>query len=130
MRIPLMPFHERGKGRSGDPEYRHVSSAGYSESAKAAGFRSIPSVLSQEDFDRSRQPQGVYACVPLRNEGHPDSVIQASGAAPRPLPRSGARGTLIRKKEYPPERELTPDRSPASEPSSAVAGRISQELLM
>jgi len=43
----------------------------------------------------------------------PDSVIQASGAAAKALTVIGeARGTLIRKKEYPPEREVSPEEEP------------------
>ncbi len=58
---------------------------------------------------------GVYACGAFTEpKDIPDSVIQASGAAARgPLPSSGKpSGTLVRKKEYPPEREISPEEEP------------------
>jgi heterodisulfide reductase subunit A-like polyferredoxin len=57
---------------------------------------------------------GVFACGAFTEpKDIPDSVIQASGAAARAMVTIGeARGTLIRKKEYPPEREVTPEEEP------------------
>jgi heterodisulfide reductase subunit A-like polyferredoxin len=57
---------------------------------------------------------GVFACGAFTEpKDIPDSVIQASGAAARALVTIGeARGTLIRTKEYPPEREVTPGEEP------------------
>ncbi len=54
---------------------------------------------------------GVFACGAFTEpKDIPDSVIQASGAAAKALATIGeARGTLIRKKEYPPEREVSPN---------------------
>jgi heterodisulfide reductase subunit A-like polyferredoxin len=84
--------------------------------AKAAGI-SLDShqFCHTEDFrpiETSRQ--GVYACGAFTEpKDIPDSVVQASGAAAKALVTIGeARGTLIRKKEYPPEREITPDEKP------------------
>jgi heterodisulfide reductase subunit A-like polyferredoxin len=57
---------------------------------------------------------GVFACGAFTEpKDIPDSVIQASGAAAKALSIIGeARGTLVRKKEYPPEREISPDEEP------------------
>ncbi|MGZ3512403.1 MAG: FAD-dependent oxidoreductase, partial [Thermodesulfobacteriota bacterium] len=57
---------------------------------------------------------GVFACGAFTEpKDIPDSVIQASGAAAKALSVIGeARGTLVRKKEYPPEREISPDEEP------------------
>jgi heterodisulfide reductase subunit A len=68
-----------------------------------------------EDFkpiDTSRT--GVFACGAFTEpKDIPDSVIQASGAAARALSVIGeARGTLERKKEYPPEREVSREEEP------------------
>jgi heterodisulfide reductase subunit A-like polyferredoxin len=59
-----------------------------------------------EPIDTSRP--GVFACGAFTEpKDIPDSVIQASGAAAKALSVIGeARGTLVRKKEYPPEREV------------------------
>jgi heterodisulfide reductase subunit A-like polyferredoxin len=84
--------------------------------AKAAGISLDSHQFCQtEDFrpiETTRQ--GVYACGAFTEpKDIPDSVIQASGAAAKALAMIGeARGTLIRKKEYPPEREITPDEKP------------------
>ncbi len=70
-------------------------------------------------FTRDFQPvetsrAGVFACGAFTEpKDIPDSVIQASGAAAKALSVIGeARGTLVRKKEYPPEREVLPDEEP------------------
>jgi heterodisulfide reductase subunit A-like polyferredoxin len=57
---------------------------------------------------------GVFACGTFTEpKDIPDSVTQASGAAAKALAVIGeARGTLVRKKEYPPEREVPPDEAP------------------
>jgi heterodisulfide reductase subunit A-like polyferredoxin len=57
---------------------------------------------------------GVYACGAFTEpKDIPDSVIQASGAAAKAMATIGeARGTLIRKKEYPPEIEVTREEEP------------------
>jgi heterodisulfide reductase subunit A len=57
---------------------------------------------------------GVFACGAFTEpKDIPDSVIQASGAAAKAMVTIGeARGTLIRTKEYPPEREVTPGEEP------------------
>jgi heterodisulfide reductase subunit A-like polyferredoxin len=57
---------------------------------------------------------GVYACGAFTEpKDIPDSVVQASGAAAKAMAVIGeARGTLIRKKEYPPEREVPPEEKP------------------
>jgi len=68
-----------------------------------------------EDFkpiDTNRA--GVFACGAFTEpKDIPDSVIQASGAAARALSVIGeVRGTLVRKKEYPPEREVSREEEP------------------
>jgi len=57
---------------------------------------------------------GVYACGAFTEpKDIPDSVIQASGAAAKALSIIGeARGTLVREKEYPPEKEVSPEEDP------------------
>ncbi len=57
---------------------------------------------------------GVYACGAFTEpKDIPDSVIQASGAAAKAMVTIGeARGTLVRKKEYPPEIEVTREGEP------------------
>jgi heterodisulfide reductase subunit A-like polyferredoxin len=57
---------------------------------------------------------GVFACGAFTEpKDIPDSVIQASGAAAKALSVIGeARGTLVRKKEYPPEREVSSKEEP------------------
>lgn len=57
---------------------------------------------------------GVFVCGAFQApKDIPDSVIQASGAAARALSVIGeARGMLARKKEYPPEREISPEEEP------------------
>ena len=84
--------------------------------AKASGIELDP---HQFCFTRDFQPvetsrPGVFACGAFTEpKDIPDSVIQASGAAAKALSVIGeARGTLVRKKEYPPEREVSPDEEP------------------
>ncbi len=84
--------------------------------AKASGIELDP---HQFCFIRDFHPvetsrSGVYACGAFTEpKDIPDSVIQASGAAAKALTVIGeARGTLIRKKEYPPEKEISPDEAP------------------
>ncbi|OGP91250.1 MAG: hypothetical protein A2156_02900 [Deltaproteobacteria bacterium RBG_16_48_10] len=86
------------------------------ELAKASGIQLDP---HQFCLTRDFQPvqtsrPGVYACGAFTEpKDIPDSVIQASGAAAKAMVTIGeARGTLIRKKEYPPEREVTPEEEP------------------
>jgi heterodisulfide reductase subunit A2 len=57
---------------------------------------------------------GVFACGAFTEpKDIPDSVIQASGAAAKALAVIGeGRGTLVRKKEYPPEKEVSPGEEP------------------
>jgi heterodisulfide reductase subunit A len=57
---------------------------------------------------------GVFACGAFTEpKDIPDSVIQASGAAAKALSVIGeARGTLVRKKEYPPERAVSSEEEP------------------
>jgi heterodisulfide reductase subunit A len=70
------------------------------------------STSSFEPVQTSRS--GIFVCGAFQApKDIPDSVIQASGAAARALATIGeARGTLIRTKEYPPEREVTPEEGP------------------
>ena len=84
--------------------------------AEASGIELGP---HQFCFTRDFQPietsrSGVFACGAFTEpKDIPDSVIQASGAAAKALSVIGeARGTLVRKKEYPPEREVPPDEEP------------------
>jgi len=68
-----------------------------------------------EDFHPTETSRpGVFACGAFTEpKDIPDSVIQASGAAAKALSIIGeARGTLVRKKEYPPEKEISPDEEP------------------
>jgi heterodisulfide reductase subunit A-like polyferredoxin len=64
--------------------------------------------LTQDFKPTETSRPGVYACGAFTEpKDIPDSVIQASGAAAKAMATIGeARGTLIRKKEYPPEREV------------------------
>jgi len=67
------------------------------------------------DFEPTETTRpGVFACGAFTEpKDIPDSVIQGSGAAAKVLSVIGeARGTLIKKKEYPPERELSADEEP------------------
>ena len=83
---------------------------------EASGIQLDPhQFCSTRDFqpvETSRH--GVFACGAFTEpKDIPDSVIQASGAAAKALAVIGeARGTLARKKEYPPEREVSPDEGP------------------
>jgi len=84
--------------------------------AKASGIELDP---HQFCFTRDFQPvetsrPGVFACGAFTEpKDIPDSVIQASGAAAKALSVIGeARGTLVRKKEYPPEKEVSPGEEP------------------
>ncbi len=73
---------------------------------------SYPLNSSFEPVHTSRS--GVYVCGAFQApKDIPESVIQASGAAARALSIIGeARGTLARKKEYPPEREVSREEAP------------------
>ncbi|MGQ9509898.1 MAG: FAD-dependent oxidoreductase, partial [Thermodesulfobacteriota bacterium] len=67
------------------------------------------------DFEPTETTRpGVFACGAFTEpKDIPDSVIQGSGASAKVLSVIGeARGTLIKKKEYPPEREIPPDEEP------------------
>jgi len=84
--------------------------------ARASGIELDP---HQFCFTQDFQPvetsrSGVFACGAFTEpKDIPDSVIQASGAAAKALSIIGeARGTLVRKKEYPPEREVSPGEEP------------------
>jgi len=84
--------------------------------ARASGIELDP---HQFCFTQDFQPvetsrSGVFACGAFTEpKDIPDSVIQASGAAAKALAIIGeARGTLVRKKEYPPEREVPPGEEP------------------
>jgi heterodisulfide reductase subunit A-like polyferredoxin len=86
------------------------------ELAKVSGIQ-----LDAHQFCHTRDFQptetsrpGVYACGAFTEpKDIPDSVIQASGAAAKAMATIGeARGTLIRKKEYPPEIEVTREEEP------------------
>ena len=84
--------------------------------AKASGVELGPyQFCSTRDFQpvETSRP-GVFACGAFTEpKDIPDSVVQASGAAAKALTVIGeARGTLIRKKEYPPEREVHSDEEP------------------
>jgi len=70
--------------------------------------------LTQDFQPTETSRRGVYACGAFTEpKDIPDSVIQASGAAAKALATIGeARGTLIRKKEYPPEIEIPPEEEP------------------
>ena len=84
--------------------------------AKASGIELDP---HQFCFTRDFQPietsrPGVFACGAFTEpKDIPDSVIQASGAAAKALSVIGeSRGTLVREKEYPPEREVSLQEEP------------------
>ncbi|MEW6335630.1 MAG: FAD-dependent oxidoreductase, partial [Thermodesulfobacteriota bacterium] len=70
---------------------------------------------STEDFHplETNRP-GVYVCGAFAEpKDIPDSVIQAGGAAAKALALLGdARGTLVRTKDYPPEKEISPGEEP------------------
>ncbi|MBU1965448.1 MAG: FAD-dependent oxidoreductase, partial [Proteobacteria bacterium] len=70
---------------------------------------------STQDFHplETNRP-GVYVCGSFAEpKDIPDSVIQAGGAAAKALALLGdARGTLVRAKEYPPEREIPAGEEP------------------
>jgi heterodisulfide reductase subunit A-like polyferredoxin len=70
--------------------------------------------LTQDFHPVETSRPGVFACGAFTDpKDIPDSVIQASGAAAKALSIIGeARGTLVRKKEYPPEREISPEEEP------------------
>ena len=71
-------------------------------------------MLHQQFRTGSDSRPGVFVCGAFQApKDIPDSVIQASGAAAEALSIIGeARGTLVRKKEYPPEKEVPPDEEP------------------
>ena len=70
--------------------------------------------LTQDFHPVETSRPGVFACGAFTDpKDIPDSVIQGSGAAAKALSIIGeARGTLVRKKEYPPEREISPEEEP------------------
>ena len=70
--------------------------------------------LTQDFHPIETSRPGVFACGAFTEpKDIPDSVIQASGAAAKALSVIGeARGTLVRKKEYPPEKEVRTDEEP------------------
>jgi len=79
--------------------------------AEASGIELDPhQFCSTRDFQpiETSRP-GVFACGAFTEpKDIPDSVIQASGAAAKALSVIGeSRGTLVREKEYPPEREVS-----------------------
>jgi heterodisulfide reductase subunit A-like polyferredoxin len=84
--------------------------------AKASGIKLDPHqfCLTQDFHPLETSRSGVYASGAFTEpKDIPDSVIQASGAAAKALSIIGeARGTLVRKKEYPPEREISPEEEP------------------
>jgi heterodisulfide reductase subunit A-like polyferredoxin len=84
--------------------------------ARASGIELDPHqfCLTQDFQPVETSRSGVFACGAFTEpKDIPDSVIQASGAAAKALSIIGeARGTLVRKKEYPPEREVPPDEEP------------------
>ena len=84
--------------------------------ARASGIEldSHQFCLTQDFQPVETSRSGVFACGAFTEpKDIPDSVIQASGAAAKALSIIGeARGTLVRKKEYPPEREVPPDEEP------------------
>jgi len=86
------------------------------ELSKASGveLNSYNFCLTKDFKPLDTNREGVFACGAFTEpKDIPDSVIQASGAASRALSLIGeARGTLIKKKEYPPERCLSPDEEP------------------
>jgi len=73
---------------------------------------SFPLNSSFEPVRTSRS--GVFVCGAFQSpKDIPDSVIQASGGAAEALSVIGeARGTLVRTKEYPPEKEVSPGEEP------------------
>jgi heterodisulfide reductase subunit A-like polyferredoxin len=84
--------------------------------AKASGIELDPHHFC---YTRDFQPvetsrPGVFACGAFTEpKDIPDSVIQGSGAAAKALSVIGeSRGTLVREKEYPPEREVSPQEEP------------------
>jgi heterodisulfide reductase subunit A-like polyferredoxin len=84
--------------------------------ANASGIKLDPHqfCLTQDFHPLETSRSGVYASGAFTEpKDIPDSVIQASGAAAKALSIIGeARGTLVRKKEYPPEREISPEEEP------------------
>lgn len=72
----------------------------------------FPANSSFDPVQTSRS--GLFVCGAFQApKDIPDSVIQASGAAARALSVIGeARGTLARRKEYPPEREVSGEEEP------------------
>ncbi len=85
--------------------------------AKNFGYRSGPitNFVSTSETSNRWTQAAVFLLAVLSQSPKdiPDSVIQASGAAANALSVIGeARGTLVRKKEYPPEREISPGEAP------------------
>jgi heterodisulfide reductase subunit A-like polyferredoxin len=84
--------------------------------ARASGIKLDPHqfCLTQDFHPLETSRSGVYASGAFTEpKDIPDSVIQASGAAAKALSIIGeSRGTLVQKKEYPPEREISPEEEP------------------
>ncbi|NWG04766.1 MAG: FAD-dependent oxidoreductase, partial [Syntrophaceae bacterium] len=84
--------------------------------AKATGIELDPYefCLTRDFRPVETSRPGVFACGAFTEpKDIPDSVVQASGAAAKVLSVIGeARGTLVRKKEFPPEREISPQEEP------------------
>jgi len=121
----LIQYESSDEGHSVNKEERvdlAILSIGMSALPDAQRFAEASGIeldLHQFCFTRDFQPvetsrPGVFACGTFTEpKDIPDSVIQASGAAAKALSVIGeARGTLVRKKEYPPEREVPPDEAP------------------
>jgi heterodisulfide reductase subunit A-like polyferredoxin len=121
----LIPYESSDGGHSVNKEERvdlAILSVGMSALPDAQRFAEVSGIeldSHQFCFTRDFQPletsrPGVFACGTFTEpKDIPDSVIQASGAAAKALSIIGeARGTLVRKKEYPPEREVPPDEAP------------------
>jgi len=84
-----------------------------------AGVAGIDLNVHQFCFTRDFHPletsrPGLYVCGSFAEpKDIPDSVTQASGAAAKALALLGeARGTLVRKKDYPPEKVISPEEEP------------------
>ncbi len=91
-------------GMAPSPAARHLAEAARVE-LNAHDF-----CLTRDFHPLETAREGVFACGAFTEpKDIPDSVIQASGAASKALSIVGeARGTLVTKKEYPPETEVKP----------------------